>query len=231
VRGRVQRRQTALSHPHGAARSSTFTETPAAESPAPTATGWDGFSQALGNDARSMVLESWSLEEPGSPSATSSNSGGGGGQFNDVAQAALDRLNEARQNRGEPPLHQLPPDEEMRIMAQVGGAPGTGHQPPPIRNWDDFGTAVRSDLADEFGGYFGMDGAALTGTGSPALSSTDAAVQAARQPSQEATFHEEPDDEPDLELLTTQLYDRIRSRLRRELLLDRERAGLLSDFR
>jgi hypothetical protein len=35
----------------------------------------------------------------------------------------------------------------------------------------------------------------------------------------------------DLDELTTRLYDRLRSRLRLELLIDRERAGLLSDFR
>jgi hypothetical protein len=38
-------------------------------------------------------------------------------------------------------------------------------------------------------------------------------------------------DDLDLDELTARLYDRIRSRLRLELLLDRERAGLLSDFR
>jgi hypothetical protein len=38
-------------------------------------------------------------------------------------------------------------------------------------------------------------------------------------------------DEIDLDELGHRLYDRIRSRLRLELLLDRERAGLLSDFR
>ena len=38
-------------------------------------------------------------------------------------------------------------------------------------------------------------------------------------------------DDIDLEELTAKLYDRIRSKLRLELLLDRERAGLLSDFR
>jgi hypothetical protein len=35
----------------------------------------------------------------------------------------------------------------------------------------------------------------------------------------------------DLDELSTRLYDRLRSRLRLELLIDRERAGLLSDFR
>lgn len=38
-------------------------------------------------------------------------------------------------------------------------------------------------------------------------------------------------DEPDLEELATKIYDRLRSRLRRELIVDRERAGLLTDFR
>jgi hypothetical protein len=31
--------------------------------------------------------------------------------------------------------------------------------------------------------------------------------------------------------LSNRLYDRIRTRLRQELLVDRERAGLLTDFR
>jgi hypothetical protein len=38
-------------------------------------------------------------------------------------------------------------------------------------------------------------------------------------------------DERELDELTKLLYDRLRSRLRRELLVDRERAGLLTDFR
>ena len=35
----------------------------------------------------------------------------------------------------------------------------------------------------------------------------------------------------DLEELAVRLYPNIRSRLRQELLIDRERAGLLTDFR
>jgi len=38
-------------------------------------------------------------------------------------------------------------------------------------------------------------------------------------------------DHVDMEELSTRLYDRLRTRLRLELLVDRERAGLLSDFR
>ena len=38
-------------------------------------------------------------------------------------------------------------------------------------------------------------------------------------------------DDVDLDELVVRIYDRLRSRLRRELLVDRERAGLLTDFR
>jgi hypothetical protein len=38
-------------------------------------------------------------------------------------------------------------------------------------------------------------------------------------------------DDIDMDDLAVRLYDRLRSRLRRELLVDRERAGLLTDFR
>ena len=38
-------------------------------------------------------------------------------------------------------------------------------------------------------------------------------------------------DRLDLEDLTNRLYDRLRGRLRLELLVDRERAGVLTDFR
>jgi len=38
-------------------------------------------------------------------------------------------------------------------------------------------------------------------------------------------------DDIDLDELAVRLYDRLRSQLRRELLVDRERAGLLTDFR
>ena len=38
-------------------------------------------------------------------------------------------------------------------------------------------------------------------------------------------------DDSDLDELVLRIYDRLRSRLRRELLVDRERAGLLTDFR
>lgn len=53
----------------------------------------------------------------------------------------------------------------------------------------------------------------------------------------QATVATDPSDQPieierlDLEQLTARLYDRLRTRIRMELLIDRERAGLLTDFR
>jgi hypothetical protein len=41
----------------------------------------------------------------------------------------------------------------------------------------------------------------------------------------------QPAPEQDLDVLAARLYDRIRGRLRAELLVDRERANLLTDLR
>jgi len=52
-----------------------------------------------------------------------------------------------------------------------------------------------------------------------------------------AAGHEHPDadlidpERIDLDELAVRMYDRLRTRLRQELLVDRERAGMLSDFR
>jgi len=43
--------------------------------------------------------------------------------------------------------------------------------------------------------------------------------------------HVDLDDPVDLDELATRLYGRLRSKLRLELIVDRERAGLLTDFR
>jgi hypothetical protein len=181
-------------------------------------------------------------------------------RFNALAGPALERLNEQRREAGQPELAALPFEEEQRIRAQVdaggGGGTGTGqhrNQPAPIRNWHDFGAAVQSDLLDEIGGTFGIDVAELMGRDSSTTAAQPAAPAAAgsshpatpsrpgaaAQPGADPHHddHHHPDDRKietdhlDLDELGTRLYDRIRSRLRMELLLDRERAGLLSDFR
>jgi hypothetical protein len=86
------------------------------------------------------------------------------------------------------------------------------------------------------GSSFGLDVAELVraDTAASAAAATTGAGAAAGAARTDAHHDQhkriEPDD-IDLDELSHRLYDRIRSRLRLELLLDRERAGLLSDFR
>jgi hypothetical protein len=255
VRGRVQRRPVELSHPRPTAAApapatAPVSSVPAAATPttvAPTTAGPEvaqpagtaGFTQALGDDLGEMVLASWSLEEAHEGTGRGPSGDSREARFAQIAGPALDRLNEQRLAAGQDQLVALPPDEEQRIWTQVdaGGAGPVGSGPhadssPPIRSWADFGGALRNDVLDEVGGFWGMDAAQLTHADSPAA---PAAAPAARPESPADHNHAEhravDTDDLDLEELTARLYDRIRSRLRRELLLDRERAGLLSDFR
>jgi hypothetical protein len=244
--------------PPSAPATTTPAATPAAATGS-TSTNWHGFGQQLANDLGDMVLASWSLEETRDTGRGGGTNQGGDSReerFNQLAGPTLQRLNEQRVAAGQPELAALPFDEEQRIWAQVdaggggGGNAGTGqhrNQPAPIRNWHDFGAAVQSDLLDEIGGHFGMDGASLMGSGSSATATQPAAAStqpagssqpaASSQPGAAAHHDDHHDDRKietdhlDLDELSTRLYDRIRSRLRLELLLDRERAGLLSDFR
>jgi Domain of unknown function (DUF4157) len=181
----------------------------------------------------------------GSTNGSASSGDGRQEQFNRLAQPALERLNEERAARGEHPLATLPPEEEDRIWRQVdqGGGPGPaggvrggpgggvgagrgGATQQPIRSWHDLGTAVTGDVSDMIGSSFGLDVAELARADSPAAAS----AAARNDPHHDQHKKIEPDD-IDLDELGHRLYDRIRSRLRLELLLDRERAGLLSDFR
>ena len=248
--------------PPSAPATTTPAATPAAATGS-TSTNWHGFGQQLANDLGDMVLASWSLEETRDTGRGGGTNQGGDSReerFNQLAGPTLQRPNEQRVAAGQPELAALPFDEEQRIWAQVdaggggGVSAGTGqhrNQPAPIRNWHDFGAAVQSDLLDEIGGHFGIDGASLMGSSTtaaqPATASTHPAASsqpgassqpaASTQPGAAAHHDDHHDDRKietddlDLDELSTRLYDRIRSRLRLELLLDRERAGLLSDFR
>jgi len=64
-------------------------------------------------------------------------------------------------------------------------------------------------------------------------SSSSAATAAASPPETvtQAAATPASDSEKDMDLLAGKLYDRIRGRLKTELLIDRERAGLLTDWR
>jgi hypothetical protein len=230
-------------------------QTPAAEPPT-TRQRFAALGEGLGTDLGDLVLASWSLEQghdtgtkgsgANGSGATGAGAAGGGSrqeQFNRLAQPALERMNEERAARGEHPLAQLPPEEEERIWRQVdqGGGSGAGangygqrHTEQPIRSWHDLDTAVGNDLSDLVGSSFGLDAAELAradAASSGAAANPAAAAAAARTDGHHDQHKKIEPDDIDLDELGHRLYDRIRSRLRLELLLDRERAGLLSDFR
>jgi hypothetical protein len=80
-----------------------------------------------------------------------------------------------------------------------------------------------------FASTAGPEGAELAG-GAGADPST-AAVATAQPPSAPGGTEAAERPELDLDELARRLYDRIRRRLRAELLIDRERAGLIADLR
>jgi hypothetical protein len=102
--------------------------------------------------------------------------------------------------------------------------------------------ATQSSLLEEFqanqnGQQAGSNGSAPEPQSDSEMSATD--VISVPVPSQHPAAQENSAlregnidiEKIDLDELSTRLYDRLRSRLRLELLIDRERAGLLSDFR
>jgi hypothetical protein len=186
--------------------------------------------------------------------------GGSQDSYEQLAGARLDTLNQERLANHQAPLDELPYEEQRSIRQLVdnqGGGSGGGsssgggshgrQQEPQIRSWDELGEAARNDYVDLVGSPFGLDSSALFGddsaasAGNPnASSSTDGGAAAGRgddhagdatRPLAESGRPAIDTDDLDLDELVLRIYDRIRSRLRLELLLDRERAGLLSDFR
>jgi hypothetical protein len=173
-------------------------------------------------------------------------------RFEELYAIRLQATNEAREAAGQPLLDSLTVEEQQRIWEQAGGegSVAAGQANEPIRNWGEFREALTNDLVDGIVSPFGVDTASLLGddtttgaggsataTGGPAATGDGDGAGAAAgttgdRPLSETTGRPMVDtDELDLDDLALRLYDRIRSRLRLELLLDRERAGLLSDFR
>ena len=140
------------------------------------------------------------------------------------------------------------PEQHWRTDATMGG------------RFRALGSALLGDVVHDeietFGSVFGFDAGFEqtlhdevtpphgTGTGASAVSSADAAhsdaavsaphhddAAAARHSTADATVEHIVGDPYALDQLATRLYPNIRSRLRQELLIDRERAGLLADFR
>jgi hypothetical protein len=126
--------------------------------------------------------------------------------------------------------------------------------------FDTFGGALLHDYENFIGSPFGIDfdqiadldsggGSGSGGTGAPARPNANAQPGGHDHPGAGAAvmgppLHTDPSrplshtgrpqidtDDLDLDEIAVRLYDRLRSKLRMELLLDRERAGLLSDFR
>jgi hypothetical protein len=107
----------------------------------------------------------------------------------------------------------LSADRERELRGAESGGTGTGP-----------GASAASDA-----------GTAAAGTAAPAGAATaQAGPVLTTDPSRPLSDGGRPQidtDDLDLDELAGRLYDRLRSRLRLELLLDRERAGLLTDFR
>jgi hypothetical protein len=219
------------------------------------------FGQMVSDSASELIFDAWSMDDPrGGGSGGGSAGGGSHDSYEELAGARLDTLNQERLANHQAPLDELPYEEQRSIRQLVdnqGGGSGGGsstsggshgrQQEPQIRSWDELGEAARNDYVDLVGSPFGLDSSALFGddsaasAGNPnASSSTDGGAAAGRgddhagdatRPLAESGRPAIDTDDLDLDELVLRIYDRIRSRLRLELLLDRERAGLLSDFR
>jgi hypothetical protein len=123
--------------------------------------------------------------------------------------------------------------------------------------WSTFGGALLHDYENFVGSPFGIDFDQIqdlqTGGGTGGAGSGGAGAAAGTHPGGQGgpgaaamgpPIHTDParplshtgrpqidTDDLDLDEIAVRLYDRLRTKLRMELLLDRERAGLLSDFR
>src|SRR5262249_37149646 len=77
----------------------------------------------------------------------------------------------------------------------------------------------------------------VAATGEAAAATHHALAAAGTRPRERAIDHTDPTDivshldDQDLEDLAALLFDRLQTRLRRDLIVDRERSGLLTDFR
>ena len=219
------------------------------------------FAQLVSNTVTDSVSDFWMLDVDTGPQSGGGGGGSGdrgrnsqgGGltpaekqeRFDEMVAIRLDTVNEERQANGQAPIHQLPYEEEQAIWRRIDGGTG-GRRDEPIRTWSDVGDAALHDYIDLVGEPFGLDTDALLNAtrdgdgagddnarpgdrnqadaaGAPAAAEGHGRAESGR-PQVET-------DDLDLDELAGKLYDRIRSKLRLELLLDRERAGLLSDFR
>jgi hypothetical protein len=156
---------------------------------------------------------------------------------NEVANQILQVINLDRASKGEPSLSALDEstlEQVRRAIAEQSASSSTRAMM--------FSTATASAVESEYLKELQATQASTPAT--PASASVSTGVDAETLVPITATGSAAPGDDQsalrdgqldlerlDLEELTAMLYDRLRSRLRLELLIDRERAGLLTDFR
>jgi hypothetical protein len=124
----------------------------------------------------------------------------------------------------EPGVQRLPVD----IAGAVGAASGSAASGWPAWPADYPVSALPSVTEEAFGA-----GALVVDEAPPSV--TDAIAELRTHVAELAEVadrrHVDLDDPVELDELATRLYGRLRSKLRLELMVDRERAGLLADFR
>lgn len=212
--------------------------------------GWAGFGQLVGNSMEAITLAEWGIADD----TTDAGGGGGGGGGRrstpggrrSGAQSTVDddpwRLRQTTRARferlGEVVSHDLggimaapwgidiDQVQQQQSGTVTGSGTGSGSGSAAGSTAGTAGThTTGTPAADGHGGATQPDGHHGHGGMGPAVH-TD--------PSRPLSPTGRPQidtDDLDLDELAGRLYDRLRSRLRMELLLDRERAGLLTDFR
>lgn len=197
---------------------------------------------------------------PSTTHSTTGTTGTPGATFNrdrrreQLTNDTLDRLNVVRAEQGQAPLTELPPTEAAAIESQLdaeqsaGGASGTGTDAPVIHNWHEFSDQFRLAGGELVGSLFGINPVEMADRhrqeeearhqqqqqqqGTHTASTVGAAAGAGAGAAAQSVGHPDRPATPDptgAEL--ARLYDRIHTRLVRELLVGRERAGSLMDFR
>jgi len=161
-----------------------------------------------------------------------------------LTQDALQRINLVRAQQGEPATSELPATElaaiEMQLDAEQGGS-GQNSGLPVIHNTSELKDQLRlggGELLGAFIGYNPVDAAehqkaeakAHQQTSTPTATGGAGTPGATQQGATPGAHPDQPAAEPTGTELT-RLYDRMHTRLLRELLVGRERAGVLMDFR
>jgi hypothetical protein len=190
---------------------------------------WSALGNMADNSMQSVVLAEWGIADPNArPARPLSGPGGRGRQQRDEDPWRLRADSEARWGRlGDVVSHDLGNmlaspwgiDIDQVQHQQSGTGSGTGG--------GQGGTGQGGATQPGTGGQAGAPAGTVHGPGGmgPAVHTDPSRPLSATGRPQVDT------DDLDLDELAGRLYDRLRSRLRMELLLDRERAGMLTDFR